>query len=109
MIIERLGDKNHKRTAFELCAELGLDPREFQDVVRQERLTGAPICAHNGYYIGDADDIEKNRITLARKANEIRRVWRAMGETAERLRKVKPKEKPADDLPKRTEPAELDK
>lgn len=92
MVAEMLGDRQHKRSSFSLCNELGITERELRDIVRNERLQGAPICAETvsksdcGYYLGSAEDIERNRLTLARKANEIRRVWRAMGETAKKLK-----------------------
>lgn len=92
MVAEILGDRQHKRSSTTLCSELGITERELRDIVRNERLQGAPICAEtlskqdSGYYLGDFEDIEKNRRTLARKSNEIRRVWRAMGETAQKLK-----------------------
>lgn len=91
MIAEILLDRQHKRSTPEICSELGITTRELRAQVRRERIAGAPICAEtdsesSGYYLGDERDIERNRRTLARKANEIRKVWRCMGETAQRLR-----------------------
>lgn len=93
MVAELLGDRQHKRSSYSLCNELGISERELRDAVRNERLQGAPICAEtaskddSGYYLGSAEDIERNRLSLARKSNEIRKVWRVMGETAQRLKK----------------------
>lgn len=92
MIAERLSDRNHKRTAASLCSELGIDDRELRRQVAAERLSGAPICASSekgdsGYYLTeDPADIERNRRSLKAKSNELRKVWRAMGETARKLK-----------------------
>lgn len=92
MIAERLSDRNHKRTAVSLCDELGIDDRELRRLVAAERLNGAPICASSergdsGYYLTeDPADIERNRQSLKAKSNELRKVWRAMGETARKLK-----------------------
>jgi DNA-binding transcriptional regulator PaaX len=93
MIAELLSDKNHKKTSAALCSELGIDERELRRIVAVERCNGAPICAsgergNSGYYItDDPADIEQSRKTLDAKAKDIRRVWKAMGETAQKLKK----------------------
>ena len=92
MIAELLSDKNHKKTSEALCSELGIDERELRRIVAVERCNGVPICAssergNSGYYItDDPADIEQNRKTLVAKAKDIMRVWKAMGDTARKLK-----------------------
>lgn len=92
MVAEMLGDRQHKITGEMLCNQLGISDRELRRQIQLERLAGAAICAEveegntNGYYIGDAEDCMRNVRNLQHKAAGLRKSWKALSETAKKLK-----------------------
>ena len=92
MVAEMLGDRQHKITGEMLCSQLGISDRELRRQIQLERLAGAAICAEveegntNGYYIGDAEDCMRNVRNLQHKAAGLRKSWKALTETAKKLK-----------------------
>ena len=92
MIAELLGDRQHKKTGEKLCIVLGIQGRELRRQIQLERIAGAPICAEveegntNGYFLGDAEDCMRNVRNLQHKATGLRKSWKALTETAQRLK-----------------------
>ena len=92
MVAEMLGDRQHKITGEKLCTKLGIQDRELRRQIQLERIAGAPICAEveegntNGYFIGDAEDCLRNVRNLQHKAAGLRKSWKALTETAKRLK-----------------------
>ena len=92
MVAEMLGDRQHKITGEMLCAQLGMSDRELRRQIQLERLAGAAICAEveegntNGYFIGNAEDCMRNVRNLQHKAAGLRKSWKALSETAQKLK-----------------------
>lgn len=83
MIVELLSfGENEPKTSEELAAALNVCKRDVMELVRLERLAGAPICSnYKGYYLPDNKEELKNTIIrLYKQAKETRRVADAMRE-----------------------------
>ena len=67
-------------TSAELSKLLNRDTREISELVRSERLSGAPICSGSkGYYKPkNKDELKKTVSRLYKQAREIRKSAEAM-------------------------------
>lgn len=83
MIVELLDfGENEPKTSDELAKALNVCKRDVMELVRLERLAGAPICSnYKGYYLPDnKEELKSTIIRLYKQAKETKRVADAMRE-----------------------------
>ncbi len=84
------GAENAQSTS-ELCALLGMEPRELRTAIERERRNHVPICAttrgkRRGYYIAaNKEEMRRYCSSLFRRAGEIHKTRRACMETIDSL------------------------
>lgn len=86
-----LRGSEHAIPGRQICAQLGISPRQLRTIVERERRNGYPICAncsgrHTGYFLAaDRDEIEHYCKVLFRRAGEIHKTRKACMEAAQTL------------------------